>query len=103
MDKEQFKKFVQTMTDAYPNWDPKTSRLELWADMLSDLNYFVAMARLKKHIATSKYPPSIAEILNPEEAAKSKNRQETDGLSPAVIMNGGYQIYVPPDTGSQTN
>lgn len=96
MDKEQFKKFIQIITDAYPAWDPKTSRLELWADMLSDLNYFVAMSRLKKHIATSKYPPTIAEILNPEEAAKSKNRQEADGLSPAAIMAGGLSIYTGP-------
>lgn len=93
MDKEQYGQFFKLMKTAYPSLDLSTDRIKLWKDKLADLNYFVAMSRLNKHIDTSKYPPTIAEILNPEEAAKSKNRQETDGLSPAAIMSGGVSIY----------
>lgn len=62
-----FKEFA-IITDAiktyYPkdNMFPTEQAMGLWYDALKDLDYKMAEMQIKKHISTSKYPPTIADI-----------------------------------------
>ncbi len=66
MDIRQRKEFMMLMVDAYPTFELTTGRVKLWTEMLTDVEYSVAIKRLRNHIATHKFAPSIAEILNPD-------------------------------------
>ena len=68
MTKADAAKLVAIVVTAYPNYDKfrdeaaVTATVSLWASMFqSDDGRIVALA-LNKHIATSKWPPSVAEI-----------------------------------------
>lgn len=68
MTKADAAKLVAIVVTAYPNYDKfrdeaaVTATVNLWASMFqSDDGRIVALA-LNKHIATSKWPPSVAEI-----------------------------------------
>ena len=62
--REEFKVIVKAMMAAYPqNCPVKTQDVfELWYSMLKDLTYGMVSTRLKKHIKTCKYAPSISEL-----------------------------------------
>lgn len=64
MTREEFKMIVKAMMAAYPqNCPVKTQDVfELWYSMLKDLMYGTVSARLKTHIKTCKYAPSISEL-----------------------------------------
>ena len=64
MTREEFKVIVKAMMAAYPqNCPVKTQDVfELWYSMLKDLTYGMVSTRLKKHIKTCKYAPSISEL-----------------------------------------
>ena len=59
-------KMFAVIASAYPSEkafsEAKEETVELWADMLSDIPNDVIAAALKAHIASSKFPPTIAEI-----------------------------------------
>lgn len=64
MNKNEFLIFSKAMKTFFPkdNLLPTKEAMDLWFDMLQDIPYPVAEIALKKHVATSKWPPSIAEI-----------------------------------------
>jgi hypothetical protein len=92
VDKRQTSQFIKQIMGAYPTFEPTQERLDIWSRLLSDMDYDLAIKRLDKHAATSKFAPSIAEILNPEDANKKKKWEEIDTLSPAAVMQGGYKL-----------
>lgn len=66
MDKQRFNSLMKGLRAAYPNFklvDTKEG-LEMWFQMLNHLKYEELSLAVQKHIATSKYPPSIADILD---------------------------------------
>ncbi len=64
MTREEFYSLAQAMKTYYPkeNLLPTKESLELWYDMLQDLDYRIACASLKKFVATNKFAPTIADI-----------------------------------------
>lgn len=64
MTRQDFSKFVMDMQSAYPREKvlPTESSVDLWYRVLGDLPYEVAATALAKHVLTSVWPPSIAEI-----------------------------------------
>ena len=64
MTREEFKMIVKAMMAAYPQKCPVKTQdvFELWYSMLKDLMYGTVSARLKTHIKTCKYAPSISEL-----------------------------------------
>ena len=70
MNIRQGKEFMMMMVDAYPSFEPTPGRVKLWTEMLTDIEYGVAVKRLRVHIVSHKFAPSIAEILNPEAVVK---------------------------------
>ena len=68
MTRQETAKIMAVLKTAYPRYyDGKTetelsAALNLWHTMLSDYDYAVVSAAVKAVIATSKYPPVIADI-----------------------------------------
>lgn len=68
MNKQELKRLTTSIKVAYPSFtafdDMQTQAIavEMWLRMLSDIDYSVAMLALEKHVATNKYPPTIADI-----------------------------------------
>ena len=64
MDKKEFAKFVTIIRGCYQKQDflKDVDSLSFWYEMLKDLSYELAVIALLKHVATSKWIPSVAEI-----------------------------------------
>lgn len=64
MTKQEFAIFLDNMRNAYPREKvlPTEGAKALWFNALSDIPNDVASAALAKHMFTSTWPPSIAEI-----------------------------------------
>jgi len=66
--KDETIKLIGIVTMAYPNFDKFKdekhirSLVAFWADMFADDDSVLVALAVKKHISTSKWPPSIAEI-----------------------------------------
>lgn len=92
---DEFAKLADAIKTYFPrdNMLPTDESMELWFDMLNDLDYLSAYASLKKHVATSKFPPTIADIregttdfLQPQEL----NEMEAWSLVYNAICNSTY-------------
>ena len=94
MNKKQADDLLGIIAGAYQSFELTKERVKIWTEMLSEIDFDIAKKRAKHHISTSKFPPSIAEVLNPEEASKRKQKVELDTSSPAALMNGGYRDLV---------
>lgn len=64
---------IELLRRAYPRfaepsqWEPDAKKVlsatvDLWTDMLSDLSVQAVMVAARQYIATSKFPPTIADI-----------------------------------------
>lgn len=64
MEAAEFAKFAATLKTIYSREHilETPEAMTLWLDLLQDIPYQVAMAALKKWVATEKWSPSIAEI-----------------------------------------
>ena len=64
LDKTQFSKLLKGLKGAYtsPNSLPDKESIAVWYEMLKDIPYEVLSLSVQMHIATSQYPPTIAEI-----------------------------------------
>lgn len=64
MDNKEVREFIKHIADAYPTFEPTPSRVKLWVEYMEDVSFDKAMGQLKRHIAKSKYAPTISEILS---------------------------------------
>ena len=64
MDKEQFRIIVKVLKAVYtqPNFLPDVYSFEVWYSLLKDLPFQVVKEAAQRHIASCKFPPTIAEI-----------------------------------------
>lgn len=92
---DEFAKLADAIKTYFPrdNMLPTDESMELWFDMLNDLDYLSAYASLKKHVATNRFPPTIADIregatdfTTPQEL----NEMEAWSLVSKAIRNSGY-------------
>lgn len=61
---EQFKVLVKGMKAVYtsPNFLPDADSVKIWYELLKDLPYELANIAIQRHMATNKFPPTVAEI-----------------------------------------
>ncbi len=63
MTREEFKNIVKAMRGAYTGCTVTTQQIfDEWYMMLADMDYKTVSKNLMKHIRTSKYAPTIAEL-----------------------------------------
>lgn len=63
MKQTEMANFLAMIKTAYPYFEITEAGVKLWHLMLQDLEYKDAQARLAQHIRTSKFAPTIAELL----------------------------------------
>lgn len=63
-DKKRFIRLLQGLKAAYtsPNFMPDEEAVKVWYAMLRDIPYEILSLAAQHHIATSQYPPTIAEL-----------------------------------------
>lgn len=95
MTPDEFGKLADAIKTYFPkdNMLPTVDSMELWFDMLKDLDYKSASFGLKKYVSLNKFPPAIsdireyaASIREPEEL----NEMEAWALVRIAISNSGY-------------
>lgn len=62
MDKKEFTRLASIIRAYYPNALRDGESLNLWYEQLQDVPFAEAESNLKKHVSTSKFVPTIAEI-----------------------------------------
>ena len=92
---------VTTAGVLYPSWWLKLDRrtqdatFAAWASMLEDIELAPALAALKRHAATNKWPPSVAEIRAiVAEATVGRRRSGVDAwgdVKAAISRDGRYR------------
>ncbi|GAA0082452.1 MULTISPECIES: replicative helicase loader/inhibitor [Clostridium] len=98
---EETIKILSIIKAAYPQWakDLKASdakmMVTLWNDMLQDYEYNLVQVAIKKVIATNKFPPSVAEVIESINYITSGGKSEMTeieawGLVRKAIKNSAY-------------
>lgn len=91
---KEFGKLADAIKTYFPrdNILPTDDAMELWYDMLKDMDYQSAYIGLKNHVATSKFAPTIADIRNGAVMTQPKelNEMEAWSLVSKAIRNSGY-------------
>ena len=98
VEREQFKILVKAMKAVYtkPEFIPDQDAFNVWYMMLRDLNYEVLTNAVQKHMMTSPYPPTIADLraaatqFTPGEAGTQLTELEAWELVRRAISNSGY-------------
>lgn len=62
MTKKQVAEVLLQIHNVYPRFDVTQSRIDTWHGFLKDQNPATVMMKVERHIATEKFPPTIAEI-----------------------------------------
>ena len=64
MTKHEFKKIVDAIKTYYPKDSlfPNSTAIQLWYEEFKDLTYEDTVNGLRRHVNTSKWPPTIAEL-----------------------------------------
>lgn len=63
--------FLMMIKTAYPFFEVTNPGTKLWHMMLQDIDFKVAQQRLAHHIRTSKFAPTISEIVQDPEGERS--------------------------------
>lgn len=71
MKQTEIASFLSVIKTAYPFFEITVPVTRLWNQMLHDMDNEVAQNRLVEHIRTSKYAPTIADIVNQDKPQQS--------------------------------
>ena len=97
MTKDEFRVLAKGLKAVYtqPNFLPDAEAIQIWYELLKDLDYATANIAIQKHMVSSKYPPTIADIR--EQATEVSYGQAplwSDGweqVQRAMHMYGSYR------------
>ncbi len=84
-------KLLAVAAAAYPSLEVDDLRHRLWAEMLGDLDYELASLAVRRHISTSRFAPSIAEIR--EHAAAVANPGQLTGAEAWGELREAVRCY----------
>lgn len=72
MEKQEFITFATALKNYYPRDAvlPNTEAMDAWYEVLSDLEYDLAMSALKNWVRTQRWAPTIADIRQQTEHEK---------------------------------
>ena len=100
MTKAETMKILAVLKVAYPahfqkqDYEEKKQMVELWTLMFADWSYAAMDAAVRAHIATSKFPPSVAEIteqLQKFSPTKALGEAAAWGCVSRAIRNSAYR------------
>lgn len=97
MTKNETSKILAVLAAAFPRFEPDKLMLDVWHEMLGDLEYTVMQLAAKKCMINSVFPPSIAEvrreavkIINPQRKTAAEAWEEVN----KVVDKFGYYRQV---------
>jgi len=101
MNKAETIKIVMILKATYPNWAKEQSKDEIsmmvsiWNEMLIDYNYEIVQSAIKALLASSKWPPSISQVIEKIKFIQSGGKremseQEAWSLISKAISNSSY-------------
>ena len=98
VDREQFKILVKAMKAVYtkPEFIPDQDAFNVWYMMLRDLSYEILTNAVQKHMMTSPFPPTIADLrssaaqFTPEGSATELTELEAWEMVRRAISNSNY-------------
>jgi len=67
---------------AYPNWNPTRDTFEVWVTLMPDLTGEQLVRAMTAHIRSSKFPPTVADILD-------RSKALTPDSEPSAILAWG--------------
>ena len=91
MTNEEYGRFMKQMIGAYPQMNLMDATMEIWQRHLSGMEYDQAIRNLDRHVCTSKFPPTIAEIMNPEIA--NRRSDETGREWETYVPDGKKVVW----------
>ena len=62
MTSQEVKKLFEVIAVAYPKFEASKEKLELWTELLEDISFEYGMKKVKNHIKSSRFEPTIADI-----------------------------------------
>lgn len=63
MTKRQVGELLKFLNDVYPNVTLTQSRIDTWSALLKDQNPADVMRKAENHVLTSKFPPTVADLI----------------------------------------
>lgn len=93
---DEFKVLVKAMKAVYtsPNFLPDADSVKIWYRLLEDMPYELANIAIQRHMATNKFPPTVAEIRQAAVHTVDETKDWSDGweqFRKAVSKYGYYQ------------
>lgn len=69
MVRDEVKQIFKMVASVYPNFIPAdkesaAEKLNTWTDLLADQSFVKVQTRVKNHLKTEKFPPTISEIID---------------------------------------
>ena len=98
MTKDEFRVLAKGLKAVYtqPNFLPDAEAIQIWYELLKDLDYATANIAIQKHMVSSKYPPTIADIREQAtEVSYGKAPLWSDGWEQvlrAMRLYGAYRL-----------
>ncbi len=95
MNFDEFKRLVKGMKAVYTSQSflPDANSVRIWYELLKDMPYEIANVSIQKHMATNKFPPTVAEIRSGAAEMTSKPRDWSDGWESFRKAVGRFGYY----------
>ncbi|THF83716.1 replicative helicase loader/inhibitor [Cohnella fermenti] len=78
MNKQETAKLLSVIKIAYPSFEITQPLASLWLEFLKQVPFDRAQVHLNEHIASSRFPPTIADIVRYDPKAEEKRRKELE-------------------------
>lgn len=91
----EFKVLVKGMKAVYtsPNFLPDADSVKIWYRLLGDMSYELANIAIQRHVATNKFPPTVAEIRQAAVQTMDAPQNWADGWEQFRRAVGKYGYY----------
>lgn len=94
MNQREFAYIVMALKAAYKHFsDMDKSQVQIWYEMLQDIDYKLAETAVKKYILTNKFPPTIADIRETVSTTVNKETSAIDAWGEVLKSIQKYGYY----------
>lgn len=95
MNFDEFKRLVKGMKAVYTSQSflPDAESIKIWYQLLKDMPYEIANVSIQKHMATNKFPPTVAEIRSGAAEITDKSHDWSDGWESFRKAVGRFGYY----------
>lgn len=91
MTKAQTAKLLAVVAAAYPSFEVDETRVEVWRELLGDLDFELLGVAVRRHITSSRFAPTVAEIR--EQAMRASGSEQMTAGEAWGAVHEAVQIY----------